>query len=419
MKSHYSRIALLLLLSSVSAFGIQRDPNGVNVNTQGATTVFITFGGLSNQVPAEAFWCGELMPAAPDIGQKCNPATIFGRLPIRYDLSRTSGRNAFTDIMSIPQTVSRRAYEAARAGQRSSFFYVRRFVSTAGGRDEYVFVTCRLAGAGARVPFSLLDVQLRFAAENNVSSLSPGQPAPPLYADITYNGTGRLKGRWEVVLPGDELPERDDLLPEASLPVELRALQRRYTLLDRFNVFLAPTGKYRLEGPDPSKLPTQIEGLYQVLLRIEASDDREADSNLAAAGAGQGVVHSGGVSGFPMPPLRYYVGAASSIGGGGTATLQLLLPASGARVVVAEPLQFSWRNESAAAFHRLDVFDAKDTLVLSAIVGPEQQQYRAPSWFAEKVTAGQVLRWRVSALDPDGNAVATSRLRLLQYGMNP
>src|SRR5690606_30136315 len=62
-----------------SAAAISRDPNGVNVNAQGATSVFITFGGLQQQLPVEATWCGELIPAAPDIGFKCDPATIYGR----------------------------------------------------------------------------------------------------------------------------------------------------------------------------------------------------------------------------------------------------------------------------------------------------------------------------------------------------
>ncbi|HEX8096612.1 MAG TPA: hypothetical protein VF507_01195 [Pyrinomonadaceae bacterium] len=48
--------------------------------------------------------------------------------------------------------------------------------------------------------------------------------------------------------------------------------------------------------------------MYPVLLRVEASDEREADTSLAAVGAGPGVVHRGAVAGFPMPTLRYYVG---------------------------------------------------------------------------------------------------------------
>src|SRR5690606_16986111 len=126
-------------------------------------------------------------------------------------------------------------------------------------------------------------------------------------------GTCTLRGRWEVVLPGEEPPTERDLLTEATLPVEERELQRRYTEVGRFSEFLPPSAgaRFVLRGPDPEAIPNDVEGLYQLLLRIEASDDTEGDSNLAAAGAGEGVVHSGAVAGFPIPPLRYFVGASS------------------------------------------------------------------------------------------------------------
>ena len=101
------------------------------MNTQGATTVFLTYGGLRSQVAVEAFWCGSLISAAPARGSRCNPATIFGRLPIRYDRSKSSA-GLLNDVMSIPASVSRRAYQDAERGNTSSFYYVRRFVSSTG-----------------------------------------------------------------------------------------------------------------------------------------------------------------------------------------------------------------------------------------------------------------------------------------------
>src|SRR5215510_4426986 len=95
---------------------------------------------------------------------------------------------------------------------------------------------------------------------------------PQIKAEITYTGAGRLKGRWEVVMPGEERPEPNDLLTEASLPIEQRGTQRRYTELKRFNVFLTPNAKYTLIGPEPKALPMKVAGEYQILLRIEASD---------------------------------------------------------------------------------------------------------------------------------------------------
>src|SRR4026208_1804881 len=98
----HSRSALLvaalgIFSPSIGDAQIRVNPTGVNVNMNGATTVFLTFGGLGNHQPVEAIWCGELVPAAPDLGLKCDPNTIFGRLPIRFDQSTRSGTGGFTD----------------------------------------------------------------------------------------------------------------------------------------------------------------------------------------------------------------------------------------------------------------------------------------------------------------------------------
>lgn len=410
------RPALLLLVALLGAresAAISRDPNGVNVNSQAATSVFITFGGLVNQVPVEATWCGELVPAAPDIGFRCDPATVFGRLPLRLDQSRLAANGTvFTDIMTIPPSVARRAWQAAERGANSDFFYVRRFVSTVGGPDEYVFVTCRMAGGGARVPLALLDVRLAFATEATVLSIEAGRAPPPVQAEIQYNGTGHLRGRWEIVLPGEDPPASRDLLTEATLPPEERALQRRYTQLERFNVFLPPTGRVVLPGPDPRRIPTQLEGLYHLLLRIEVSDDKEGDSNLALAQAGQGIVHSGAVAGFPIPPLRYYVGSGSTAPLAIDGALQLVAPAAGADWPVAAPLTFSWSPDAAAQLYRLEIAGPATPALHIAIVQQGVSSYRPPDWLFERL-ASPTLRWRVTAIGPGARTVAETPWRVL------
>src|SRR6185503_16379459 len=107
---------VLLFVPAAVAQTISVNPNGVNVNASGATTVFLTFGPVGNFRAAEGTWCGELIPATPDNGFRCSPATIFGSLPGRFDLSKSSGSLGFTDIMSIPPSVARRAYQAAEDG---------------------------------------------------------------------------------------------------------------------------------------------------------------------------------------------------------------------------------------------------------------------------------------------------------------
>jgi hypothetical protein len=401
-------LVLLVGASGAARAEIGRDPVGVNVNSQGATSVLITFGGLRDQVPVEATWCGELIPAAPDLGQKCDPRTVFGRLPIRYDRSRLSAAGSFTDVMSIPPSVARRAYQSARRGDFPSFFYVRRFASLAGGPDEYVFVTCRLTAGGARSPLALLDVTLSFDGEPTVLAVERGGTPPPLAAELAYNGAGRLQGRWEIVLPGDPPPTSRDLLTEGTLPPEERPLQRRYTEVGRFDVLLPPTGRYLLPGPDPRRLPTAVDGLYQVLLRVEASAERESDSDRAAAGAGPGIVHSGGVAGFPLPVLRYTVGTAEHAAG-----FALLVPVEGARLESARPIDLAWEPHASCVLYRVDVADAAGEVVFRAAVQQGIGTYRAPSWLRDRVPEGR-LRWRVVALGEDEREVAATPWRNLE-----
>lgn len=390
------------------------NPTGVNVASQGATTVFLTFGGLRpDQVPAEAFWCGELLDARPAIGQRCDPATLFGSLPLRFDLSQRSGVAGFTDVMSIPPSVARRAYQAAAAGSTASFFYVRRFVSRSGLPDEFVAVTCRLTAGGAGVPLALTDVRLAFDADVPVLAVGPGADPPPLHADITYTGTGQLHGRWEVVLPGEDLPTSQDLLTEASLPLEQRGAQRRFTPLARFSVFLPPSGSARIPGPDPARLPRDVDGTYLVLLRIEASDDADSRSDLSAAGAGNGAVSSGAVAGFPLPTLRYVVGTASSPPDASPRRgIALVAPAAGASTTAGAQLVFAWEVLPRAARYRLEIERTDGTPVLQALVPGSIAAYRPPPMLVER-GAGAPLRWRVRAQDATGQEIARSAWRTL------
>jgi hypothetical protein len=418
---HRQSLGIVFCLAATAASAqIKVNPTGVNVNANGATTAFITFGGLGDFRPIEAQWCGELVSAAPDVGLKCDPSTVFGRLPIRLDQSRLSGVGGFTDIMSIPPSVTRRAYQAAEAGQKSSFFYVRRFRNSATGQEQYVAVTCRLAGGGARVPFSLVDVQIKFIVETPILFIKPGEAAPPLSARILYNGTGRLKGRWEIVYPSEEVPSERDLLTEATLPLEERGTQRRYTELSRFNVFLPPTGEFVLKGPDVDRIPTTTEGMYFILLRVEASDDKEGDSNLGSVGAGIGVVHAGAVAGFPMPPLRYVVGSGSSELAETTASTQMraLSPLADAAIASSAPLDFTWTEGGVrAAFFRIEVRKADGEDVHAAVIPRGTGTYRAPSWLMEK--AGSSAMWRVVALDLLGRQVSRTEWRRMMAQTQP
>jgi hypothetical protein len=410
------RLALVLVtvLSTRAAAQVRVNPTGVSVNAMDATTVFLTYGGLRSQRPVEAFWCGELVAAAPARGSKCDPTTIFGQLPLRYDLS-SLGTGTFTDIMSIPASVARLAYQAAARGATSTFFYVRRFQSTTGAPDEYVAVTCRLTGGGARSPFALTDVREEFASGELVPFIAPGETPPKFSARITFNGTGRLVGRWEVVLPGETAPSTRDLLTEATLPPAERGAQRHFAQLQRFNIFLPPDGRVTLPGPDVGLLPSSVEGTYLVLLRIEASDDRENDSNLGDAGSGTGILHSGAVAGFPMPVLRYVVaGPGARTIADDASGLRLLGPATG-DTLGANGFTAMWvpGGKTRARFYRLELETDNGTSLLSALLPSGARRYDVPSWVGERA-AGRAVRWRVTSIDGSGTQTEASAWRILR-----
>lgn len=397
---------ILLLLTGVSADGqtIRVNPTGVNVNAQNPTTVFLTFGQIpAGYVPAEALWCGQVAVMPPALGTQCVPGTIYGSLPARFDLSRGSGSSGITDIMSIPASVVRRAFQAGSSGGDAGFFYVRRFVSTIGGPDQFVAVTCRMTAGGARTPFSLIDVAFVSLTDEPIVFLKRGEKLPVVGVDIRYNGTGRLKGRWELVLPGEENPTDKDLLTEATLPIEERANQRRYTQVERFNHFLPPIGKFRLELNNVADLPLSADGQYLLVLRIEVVDDKEGDSNLAAIGVGPGIVNSGAVAGFPMPAFKFFVRGGSK---SDWSTTGLIGPSADS--VLTEPFVFTWRPFDGAAFYRVDFLDAGSEPRFQALLPGSQTVYRAPPWFGTKFRE-KALRWRVIALDEKGAKLGETR----------
>jgi len=414
--------AALLAPAAAAVTGV--NPFGVNVRSSGPTTVFLTFQNLdAGEAPVEAFWCGELQPALMAANPQlqfpvpvqatnpCLPGTVYGRLPQGLDRARPStgaGLANLTDIMTIPASVARRAFQDAQAGLNSAFFYVRRFAGPAG--DRFVVVTCRMAGGGARVPLALTEVRLGFLVEGTpptVLVLARGQTPPRAAARILYNGSGTLRGRWEVVQPGDPEPTEDDLLTEATLPPERRAAQRRWQVVERFDRLLPPTGEVTLPGPDPARLPLAADGPYKLLLRIEASDDREGRSDI---GGGRQVA-AGGVAGFPMPVLRYAVGGPA--GAGGASAPMLLAPA--ARPAEGGPLEFSWVDTPGAALLRLEVQPAEGGAeVLSALVKPGATRYAPPPWVVQ-AHRGRPLRWRVVALNEAGGEMAASDWRPLTW----
>ena len=412
---------LILLALPAAVFAVTGvNPTGVNINSSGVTSVFLTFQNLGpNEQPVDAFWCGDVVATGVTNFDPCLPGTLFGRLPARNNLSRASGTGGvrnLSDVMTIPQSVARRAYQDAQRGNPSDFFYVRRF--TDGVTDTFVTVTCRMAGGGARVPLALTEVRVAFdtpEGQRPYYFMSSDQPLPAFGAQLKYNGAGRLKGRWELVKPGDIEPTFEDLLTEASLPAEQRGLQNRYTLIERFDVFLPPAGKFFLAGPDPALVARAVDGPYKILLRVEATDEKEGNSDTLA-----GVVASGGVAGFPMPVLQFFTGEPETLAAAQDAitkgTMSLLLPGADARVGTGLPVSFSWLTIPGAVVYRLEVSN-DDGEVLNAVVPAGVASYNSPPWALS--SAGDLVRWRIVALGGTGQTLGRSDWRELRVAGAP
>ncbi len=391
MKNIILTAIFTLILTASAVAQVSVSPSSVTAYSQGATSVNLTFSNVVNVTPLESVWCGSIISATPNIGFRCDPATIFGSLPARYNQS-TLINNRYTDIMSITPTVARRAYTDAVNGNNSQFYYVRHFISTVGGLDQYVPVTIRLSGNGAGVPFSLTGVKLQWQdGIKVVPFIKSDEDLPKITAEIRYTGTGRLKGRWEIVKPGEALPEPRDLLSESALPPEERGTQKRYTLLNRFNINLPPGGRYSLPGPENWRIDKTIQGMYVLLFRVEASD---------APNSGE----SGAVAGFSMPTLRYYVGNSSNAD-----VTQITNIAIGGDIDEVAPIILTWKLVAETKIYRLEIEDDDGKKIFSAVVLPTIRTYQLPP-FIQALTNSKQLKWSVSAIGADGKELEKTKL---------
>jgi hypothetical protein len=401
-------------------------PNSVNVYSQGATSVLLTYTGVINLQPLEATFCDELVPvfaADPsgfNAGFKCKPGTSLGRLPQRYDQSTLSKHNTFTDVLSVTPEIARRAYLKVAGGKRNRFFYVRRFINSTTFREAAVPVTLQLSGNGADVPLSLTEVKLKWGdVAKPIIFIKTTDELPQVKAEIIYTGTGRLKGRWELVKPGDIPPTSRDLLSEAAMPFEERPTHRRYTEMSRFNIYLPPTGKVLLPGPEVGRMDKTLTGLYQILLRIEATEDTAGI--VAAPGlpretaldAALRKVPSGGVAGFSLPRIKYYVSNGSMSVPPASANPLGFAPEDQATINPDQPVDFMWPLDDAATY-RLEIEDLQSASVISAILPAGVSSYRAPSWFKDKV-GQKVVRWRVTSFDQQGNVIDKTEWRSVRF----
>ncbi len=408
-------VCSIMLMSNVWAQGAAGRPGGslisvspalADVAITGTSSVAIRYtfeGGADAPTLGGGQFCSSLsisypFPNGVTRGSPMGPLCVA---PLGFASNYNPASPQASEYLNIPQSIAQQAYQAARASGNSIFYFVREFAS-----GNFAVVRLRLSGGNtANAPLALTEVKLAFRPGNQpLAFIRRGQPVPRFGAQLRYRGTGLLRARWELVQPGDRLPGDFDLRTEASLIPQDRALQQRYKFIQAFQIYLSPTGSVFIPGPDPKLLPADIDGQYQILLRIEASDALQADA-------------SGGSASFVLPVLRYFVGVAGTPASRpprDIIPITLLAPAAFADTGTGA-VNFQWMPIEGAQFYRLEI-EESGSLVFAARVragADSSNTYQAPPMLRQQ-TAGLFTRWRLMALDAQGRPVGQSEWRGLK-----
>lgn len=427
--------------------------------------------------------------------------TIDGRAPtaneLLYTLVNSAGINNATlsaaGDLSVPRGLGRGAYQITyRACQRqlptncanaSAFVTITQSVSSVvtnrppsvpgapppsgtvtaigPGGTPITFVTGSTSNVAGSIndPIIFSDVKIVFGEGESGKTQAfyqQGDAFENFGAQLYYSGSGVIRGRWEVVYPGDPAPTEIDLFTEASLPENIRTQQQRFFQIERVQEFLAPTGRFFLKGPDPARLPRNQLGSYLILLRLEAVP--------STAGV------AGGMAPFPFPVLEYNLqttagdasvdnGAIASDGGRarrglsgsssasdfstigelprgalalqnaairanapgmriprlGPAPLNLMLPSDAAIIRADQAPEFSWADMNDAARYQFELETAGGKSVLQAPIKPGVGRYIAPPFVREEVGIGALVRWRVVGFNANGKKIGESEWRSVRF----
>jgi hypothetical protein len=381
-------------------------PLQVALTSGGRTSRLLTYNFVgSSSAPVGSFVCSQLIANAPSGATTSNPcapgaqsfalaieASGFSAQPI------SAGRSRATESVLFPEAFARLSSALAQQTGNSSLYFIRQFQN-----GSFAVVQLQAVGSTLASPLTLTDVQLAFRTGRGrqpTVSLSPGEAVPLSFADIYYSGSGTLRGRWEVVEPGLAVPERSDLVPEASLTRSERGLQRRYKLIERFEYALGPTGHFVLPGPDPARLPVRQSGGYLVLLRIEA----------VPAGTNGGVFAEHGAAPFSLPVLIYQVGVGIDGSTALAARFVDLIDVAPSRVPT-----LAWRGIPEAASWRVELADASGAIVGSKFLRREETRYGLTGVLAQR-TRDKAVRWRVQAFDAGRRPIGRSEWKDLTRG---
>jgi hypothetical protein len=408
MPTRYATVQVNLI-EPVAAGITAASTNLFDVALNNPTSVPVRYTLSGADTPLAGQFCSSLAAGYPAGGvASSNPCAAGSNLGLS---NAAIGFNSATlqtgENLPVPSGVAALATQRALATGNSVFYFVRQFSS-----GKFAVVQLRLNATAVNAGISLNELRLGFkdgSAIQNIGFFKRGQILPPVIANVRYQGAGMLRARWEVVQPGDTPLNNLDLAPEASLTALERAQQHRYRVLDRVNVYLPAFGQTVITGPAPRLLPNEQYGMYQVLLRIEATETVNGAQSVSAS--------------FALPVLRYYIGESSgpSFDVANKApfeTISLVSPQSKAVLSKDAPAVFQWLENKDVSLYRLEL-EANGKLVYAARVRASMNdgvnRYTAPPFIAAKLL-NTAARWRVVALASDGQFVGESEWREIANG---
>lgn len=129
-------------------------------------------------------------------------------------------------------------------------------------------------GAAGVEELKISSIKLTFGMDEsapNVKFVPQGTPIPEAIAHIRYSGTGTISGRWEWVPPGVTYVSMARV-PDAQSKTDPSVDSGRNVLLSSFEVLLPALGTYKLAGPEVAKIPRDVLGRGQIVLRLESAE---------------------------------------------------------------------------------------------------------------------------------------------------
>jgi hypothetical protein len=227
-------------------------------------------------------------------------------------------------------------------------------------------VTARVSieiGGSASGPLTLASVALHFDDRTLVRLLRPGESAVAI-AEITFSGNGVFSGLWEVATPPSTQGE----------PV--------FVPLGAASTNLAAGGIAEVTSPP---LPSWLAGTYYVRFRVRSP-----------------------VVPFQSLVLRYGVAQ-------GPAVPTIVVTSPAAHATLKPDTRFSWQPAPGAIAYRLEFYAADASPdyqpPLSGELLPVQTRDSVLSALAQThLASGRAYRWRIVALDGEGEVVGRSSL---------